>query len=109
MRQPQPIPKRLPAPIPTDARHSPTADEFEMWTQHPVTRWVAKAYGAGVDANVLAWADLLSQTKTAEELMLARIELQTRSDAYAAFLQTTYADYLKTNDPKEWIETYGQK
>lgn len=109
MRQVSSQPKRLPAPIPTDDRHNPTADEFEMWTQHPVSRWVAKAYAAGVDANIQAWNGLLSQAKTADELMQARIEYRTRADAYAAFLQTTHADYLKTNDEKEWTETYGQK
>lgn len=109
MRRPIPQPPRLPAPVPTDDRHNPTADEFETWCQHPVSRWVAKAYATGLDANVKAWAELLTQSATAEELFQARIEYRTRADAYAAFLQTTHADYLKMNDEKEWTEKYGQK
>ena len=100
-------PKRLPTPTPTELSYNPTADEFEFWTINPVTRWVAKAYAAGIEANVKAWAELLGQDKTPEELMRAKLEYLTRSDAYAAFLQTTHADYLKTNDEKEWKEIYG--
>ena len=109
MRQPTPKPAALPTPRPTELRHNPTADEFQQWCEHPVTRWVAKAYALGQDGNLAAWADLLTKPATAEELARARIELSTRADAYAAFGETTHADYLKRNDEQEWQRQYGQK
>jgi len=108
MRQPVRRSASPPTPQPTELRHNPTADEFQQWCEHPVTRWVAKAYAVGHDGNLAAWADLLTKPATPEELARARIELSTRADAYAAFLETTHADYLKRNDEQEWIAQYGK-
>jgi hypothetical protein len=108
MRQPQlTLVRKLPTPIPADVRHNPTAEEFDLWSQHPVTRWVAKAYAIAIDAHIAAWSDLLGQKKTPEELAQAQVEYRTRADAYNAFLQTTHADYLRRIDETEWKEIYG--
>lgn len=100
-RQPLSVPK------PHVVNHSPTADEFASWCEHPVTRWVASAYEAGIQANIAAWRGMLDGGKT-ETLAMDRIELRTRADAYRAFLETNHADYLRLIDPKEWMKTYGE-
>lgn len=110
MRKPVSQPKPLPTPQPTTLRHNPTADEFAMWCQHPVTEWVAKAYAIGVDANTASWTAMMNNDATPDDLLRAKIEFQTRADAYSAFLQSTHANYLSTNDPKEYRELYhGEK
>ena len=71
-----------------------------------MSRWVAKAYAQGAEANIDAWEDMLGKDVTDAELVKAKVEYWTRSDAYAAFLQTTHADYLKTLDPEAWEKVY---
>jgi hypothetical protein len=99
--------ERLPTPTPTDVRHNPSADEFALWCAHPVTRWVAKAYALGIAANERLWESALRDgSPTAEHLNMLRKEIHTRVDAYEAFLQSTYANYLATVDPETFKENY---
>lgn len=106
MRQPLPPPKRLPTPQPTALRHHPSADDFALWALNPVTQWVAKAYAQGAEANIDAWEDMLGKDVSDAELVKAKVEYRTRSDAYLSFLQTNHADYLKTLDPEAWEKIY---
>lgn len=80
-----------------DTRITPTADEFDAWCEHPVSRWVAAAYAAAADAQAAQWAGYFTSApgKDAPPLESLRTELFTRMDAYRAFLQTTHKDYAK--------------
>lgn len=109
MRQPTPKPKPLPTPQPTALAHNPTEEEFAYWCESPITQWVAKAFGIMAETQTVAWTALMRErTPDASLLLLQKVEYQVRADAYSAFLETQYMDYLKTNDPKEWEEKYGK-
>ena len=84
----------LPKP---DARIKPSQDEFEAWTLHPVTRYVAAAWQAAADAQREAWTNetWLSGEAKPETLL----ELRTRADAYSAFLETGLERYVELNTP----------
>lgn len=74
---------------------SPTKDEFLLWQDHPVTRWVIKAVKAHAEAQKSAWLDASWDKGEANPLLLC--ELRTRSDAYAALHEATYLSWCELN------------
>ena len=85
----------LPKP---DARIAPTADEFDAWCQHPVTRYVAAAWQVAAARQREAWTEA-SWNPDADpaKLLVLRLELITRADAYSAFLETGLERYVELN------------
>lgn len=89
MDKPDKRPKALPKPDPKIA--DPTADEFESWTLHPVTRFVADAYQQMAGKQREMWmARSWGDADANPELL---IELRTRADDYMAFLETGLDEY----------------
>jgi hypothetical protein len=82
----------LPRP---DARITPTADEFDAWCEHPVTRYVAAAWQAAAVAQREAWTAASWSSGEADPNTL--LELRTRADAYSAFLETGLERYVELN------------
>jgi hypothetical protein len=78
----------------------PTEEEFAAWAEQPVTRFVAQAFALGAEIQRQAW--LAASWANGEADPLKLMELRTRADAYRAFLETTWADYLKTVNPEAW-------
>lgn len=103
----RPLQPRPKTPVPANVSLVPTEEEFAVWCEHPVTRWVAAAYAKGVEANRQAWLAKSWQearTDDAAAMIAMRNELFTRADTYQAFLETSWADYLNTNNPEAWEE-----
>lgn len=78
--------------IKPDSRIIPTTDEFESWTQHPVTRFVAAAWEAAALAQRDDWLARSWGGSNCDPLELRT--LQTRADAYSAFLETGLEQYV---------------
>ena len=79
----------------------PTEEEFRAWQDHPVTQFVAEAYRIKAEAQRAAWGRMLDYPATSPQaLQSERDVLKTREDAYNAFLETTFADYLAVVDPQ---------
>ena len=79
----------------------PTEEEHQAWLEHPVTQFVAKAYGIMADEQRAAWQRLFDgPVSDPAKLADFRLELKTREDAYRAFMETTFARYLSVVDPE---------
>lgn len=80
-------------PTPSHPLAIPTEDEFLIWCESPVTQFVALAYKIGFEGQKEAWLEMswIGKDNNSEAL----IELKTREDAYKAFLECGYEDYLK--------------
>lgn len=78
-------------PKPDLSGHEPTADEFAAWCEHPVTRFVAKAYEAAAEKQREEWIKVSWGGGKMDPLL--HTELRTRADAYMAFLETGIDDY----------------
>lgn len=81
--------KRLPRP--NLKAPIPTQDEFDAWTEHPVTVFVATAYQRLAELQREAWLESSWGSGQGDALMLN--ELRTRADAYMAFLETGLEQY----------------
>ncbi len=78
-------------PKPDPRAQVPHPEDWDAWTQHPTTRFVATAMHAAAEQQREAWfakswgnGDCDPQTLT---------ELRTRADAYMAFLETGLEQY----------------
>ena len=80
-----------------------THDEFQAWTENPVTQWVMRAMECGAAAQEAAWASCLGEVNPDTDLGMLRNELRTRADAYRALSQTSYEDWCNIlgEQPKE--------
>lgn len=91
----------VPRPKP-DTRIEPTADEFESWCLHPVTKFVAAAFKRSAEQQREEWARIswvpgLMSPLERERLEHRRVELTTAADAYSAFLETGLERYVELN------------
>lgn len=85
-------------PTPGHPLAIPTEDEFLTWCENKVTQFVALAYKVGQDSQKEAWMHMSwTEGNNSND---ALIELRTREDAYRAFLECEYADYLKLVEQK---------
>lgn len=75
---------------------NPTKDEFLLWQDNPITRWVVQAVKAHSQMQKDAWLSASWSKGECDSLLLT--ELRTRSDAYAALHETTY---------EGWCELHG--
>lgn len=80
-------------PTPGHPLAIPTKEEFIVWCESPVTQFVALAWKIGADGQKEVWTQLSWESGEANPTTL--IELRTREDAYKAFLESNYEDYLK--------------
>lgn len=71
----------------------PTKDEFLVWKEHPVSRWVFLALQTASQAQQTAWLNQSWERGEANPLLLT--ELRTRADAYDALQASTYEDWCK--------------
>lgn len=82
-----------PLPKPDPRAQVPHPEDWDAWTQHPITRFVATAFYAAAEHQREAWFDLSWTGGNADADELTR--LRTRADAYMAFLETTLGEYAK--------------
>lgn len=75
-----------------DARAIPTQEEFDAWAQHPTTRFVAAAWEIAALAQKDDWMAKSWLGNQADPMELKA--LQTRADAYSAFLETGLEQYV---------------
>ena len=80
-------------PTPGHPLEIPTEDEFLVWCESKVTQFVALAYSIALQKQREAWIEA-SWIKGKNDPMLLK-ELQTRADAYQAFLDCGYESYLE--------------
>ncbi len=69
-----------------------TEEDFEAWSENPVTRWVFAACMKAADANKQKWVDSSWEFNHANQALLS--ELRTRADAYAALVETDFDGWL---------------
>ena len=110
MAQPMPRPDAPPSfetvtPQPTRSMVVPTPEEYAAWASHPVTEWVARCYAQMAEAQQAAWLtnSWQASSRTPEDVRLLAdmlIELRTRADAYRAFIETNWRDYVRASRPK---------
>ena len=79
----------------------PTQDEFDAWRLHPVTQFVAEAYRLKAEVQKAEWLRYFDARIIPAEIGMKKLELQTREDAYRAFLETTLDDYIAIVAPPE--------
>ena len=82
---------RTETPKPDRHAKPPTAEEFAVWCELPVTRWVAARYEAQALACREAWTRESWDGGAANPEKLA--ELRVRADCYMAFMQTNWNRY----------------
>lgn len=99
-KTPKSPPPPNPTPKPNYAASVPDREDFAAWCEHPVTRFVAEAMEAGAKAQEAEWMRLTwvdgAQDRNGVPVDTSRLllELRTRSDAYRAFLETSWSDYV---------------
>lgn len=85
-----------------DARITPTQDEFDSWTLHPVTRFVAAAYAAKTKECQDRWTALFRSNLVPVDLDTQRKILSAQEECFRAFTESAYLDFLKSADPEAW-------
>ena len=80
----------------------PTKDEFIVWCESPVTQFVALAYKIGAEAQKEDW--LIKSWNGGDSNPMELIRCKTREDAYQAFLEADYDDYLKIVQTKSVLK-----
>lgn len=88
--------------IKPDARIIPTQDEFDSWTLHPVSQFVAAAYAAKAKECQERWAALFRSNLIPTDLDTQRKILSTQEECFRAFLESDYLDFLKPANPEAW-------
>jgi hypothetical protein len=68
----------------------PSREDFIRWQDDNVTRWVMAAHRKTAEDNKAAW--LTQSWESGHSNPLTLLELRTRSDAYLAIADMTYAD-----------------
>jgi hypothetical protein len=67
---------------------TPSADDFAIWRDNPVTAWVLAGVQRFADLQKVAWADGSWADGKADQQTLDR--LRTRADAYEGLATLTY-------------------
>ncbi len=80
-------------PKPDPKARVPDPEDFAVWCEHPITRFVATVWQIASEAQRDEWTALSWGTGVADPLILT--ELRTRADAYRAFLETGLEQYAK--------------
>ena len=77
----------------------PDPEEFAAWRDHPVTQWVAQAYGKMAEIQRQAWVE--ATWDAGEHLPeAALVELRTRADAYRSMAECDYSDLVSIHEPE---------
>jgi hypothetical protein len=71
-------------------------EEFLLWKEHPITRWVLTAANRAAALQREAW--IAKSWEQGEASPLALSELRTRADAYSALDETTYEGWRAMHD-----------
>lgn len=82
--------KPTPAKVPFEL---PTKEEFQVWCEHPCTSFVALAYRIYGELQKEDWIKTSWETGLVDPIKLA--ECKAREDAYNAFIECGYEQYLK--------------
>lgn len=70
----------------------PTQEEFFVWCENPVTQFVALAWKTAGELQKEDWIKKSWEGGNADPVELVKCKV--REDAYLAFLQSGYEDYL---------------
>lgn len=89
----------LPKPEP---RILPSQDEFDSWTLHPVTQFVAASYAAKAKECQEQWGALFRIKIKPKELDSRRKILSAQEEVFRAFMESHYLDHLRSVDPDAW-------
>lgn len=75
-------------------------EDFRLWAEHPVTRWVMQGAALFADQQKQAWTEASWSQGLCDPMNLN--ELRTRADAYAALFETEYEGWCEANgqDPQ---------
>jgi hypothetical protein len=102
--RPQPPKSKTPQPAPKGV--IPTQEEFEVWCEHPITRFVATSHANMALEAKNAWIAMTwgRESVDADTICDALLVLQAKAETFRAFLDATWLDHLKAVDPKSWKE-----
>lgn len=78
---------------------TPTAEEFEIWRENPITAWVLAGVQRFADLQKLSWADASWASGEADQATLDR--MKTRADAYEGLAGLTFEQALGLHDTGE--------
>lgn len=76
---------------------TPSEDEFAAWREHPVTRWVEKAYEKMAEEQKAAWVEQSWEGGHTDSFELCA--LRTRADAYKSMSEASLSDFAAAIDP----------
>lgn len=85
-----------------DARILPTQEEFDSWTLHPVSRFVAQSYANQAKKCRDQWTALFNSRLVPVDLDAQRRLLSSQEECFRAFLESEYLDHLRSVDPESW-------
>lgn len=71
----------------------PHPEDFAVWCENPVTRFVARAFLAAAEAQKAAWTE--SSWGAGKLDPIDHAALRARADAYMAFLETPLERYIE--------------
>jgi hypothetical protein len=74
----------------------PTEEEFEAWSDHPITLFVLDCYDRMAEEQKLAWMIASWEAGDANAELL--IELRTRADAYRSMAECDLGDLVAVNE-----------
>jgi hypothetical protein len=72
-----------------------TEDDYLVWREHPVTRWVFAAIEQGAQAQKDEWIRASWDGAAVSPILLT--ELRTRADAYRALPETSFERWSELN------------
>ena len=79
---------------PDRSGYIPAPEDFAAWMQHPVTRFVARAYQVLVEEQRAEWMRRTWDGETVALDPLLHKELTTRADTLRGFYESTYEDFV---------------
>lgn len=72
-----------------------TEDDFLIWREHPVTKWVFAAIERGAEAQREEWVRMSWDGGQSDPLAL--LSLRERADAYRALMDTCFERWSELN------------
>lgn len=75
---------------------TPSAEEYQAWRDHPITRWIMEACRKAAEDNRRNWATAAWESGEANQAHLT--ENRVRADAYMALAETAYEGWVETHD-----------
>ena len=78
---------------------APTEEEFTAWRDHPVTRFVLKAYEKMAEEQKRQWADVSWEGGHCDSFELC--QLRTRADAYRSMSESDLSDFTAAQEPED--------